>query len=283
MEPVDAVNANDDAVAHKAAANARANAEDPYGDKRSTDTASDRAASISVDNLVAEIANATNARRPAPTPFYTTVTDAHEASWNLSDTKQMATFVPAAEPDSNHVRFDVGVPNASTLMDLVDYKASIYRWDHLMKVPVKGTGVIALLPKVLFDGTKVCKAGFIKFMNLALYYTMLNLKHCQQYALWYNGCESAKLDDKIGMDFKTRFIESVNPNHATENIRLANQWKIQLRTISNLVLRTLRSHITLASFKSFMPYKMSFAFVDRMTGVVKYDGPILLRMMIEIS
>ena len=27
---------------------------------------------------------------------------------------------------------------------------------------------------------------------------------------------------------------------------------------------------------------MSFAFVDRMTGVVKYDGLILLRMMIEI-
>ena len=83
--------------------------------------------------------------------------------------------------------------------------------------------------------------------------------------------------------FKTRFNESINTNHATENIRLANQWKIQLRTISNLVLRTLRSHITLASFKSFMPYKISFAFLDRVTGVVKYDGLILLRMMIEIS
>ena len=120
-------------------------------------------------------------------------------------------------------------------------------------------------------------------MNLALYYTTVNLKICQQYALWYNGCESAKLDDKFGKDFKTRFIESVNPNHATNNIRLANQWKIQLRTISNLVLHTLRSHITLASLKSFMPYKMSFAFVDRVTGVVKYDGLILLRMMIKIS
>ena len=76
---------------------------------------------------------------------------------------------------------------------------------------------------------------------------------------------------------------SVNPNHATKNIRLANQWKIQLRTISNLVLRTLRLHITFASFKSFMPYKMSFAFVDRVNGVVKYDGLILLRMMIKIS
>ena len=32
-----------------------------------------------------------------------------------------------------------------------------------------------------------------------------------------------------------------------------------------------------------MPYKMSFDFVDRMTGVVKYDGLILLRMMIKIS
>ena len=106
-------------------------------------------------------------------------------------------------------------------------------------------------------------------MNLALYYTTVNLKHCQQYALWYTGCESAKLDDNFGKDFKTQFIESVNPNHATENIRLANQWKIQLQTISNLFLRTLCSHITVASFKSFMPFKMSFAFVDKMTGVVK--------------
>ena len=32
-----------------------------------------------------------------------------------------------------------------------------------------------------------------------------------------------------------------------------------------------------------MPYNMAFAFVDRVTGVVKYDGLILLRMMIEIS
>ena len=43
------------------------------------------------------------------------------------------------------------------------------------------------------------------------------------------------------------------------------------------------SNITLASFKSFMPYKMSFAFVDRVTSVVKYDGLILLSMMIKIS
>ena len=95
----------------------------------------------------------------------------------------MVTFVQATEPDSDHVHFDVGVPNASTLMDLVDNKASLYRWDHLMNVPVKGTRIIALLPKVLIDSTKVCDAGFAKLMNLDLYYTTVNLKQCQQYAL----------------------------------------------------------------------------------------------------
>ena len=147
--------------------------------RTTTPSASDQAASISVDNLAATIANATNARRPAPTPLYTTVTNANEASWNLSDTKQMATFVRDAELDSDHVRFDVGVPNASTLMDLVDDKASLYRWDHLMNVPIEVTGVIALLPKVLIDSTKVCDVGFAKFLNLALYYITINLKHCQ--------------------------------------------------------------------------------------------------------
>ena len=87
-----------------------------------------------------------------------------------------------------------------------------------MKVPVEGTGVIAPLPKVLIDGIKVYDAGFAKFMNLALYYTTVKLKHSQQYALWYNRSESAKLDDNFGKDFKTRFIKSVNPNHATKNI-----------------------------------------------------------------
>ena len=60
-----------------------------------------------------------------------------------------------------------------------------------MNVPVEGTGVITLLPKVLIDGTKVYDAGFTKFTNLALYYTTVNLKHCQQYTLCYNGSESA--------------------------------------------------------------------------------------------
>ena len=124
VEPVYAANANDNAVAPKDAADARAKADDPSGDESSTDTAADRAARISVDDLAAAIANA---RHPAPTPLYTTVTDAYKASWNLGDTKQMATFVRSAEPDSNHVHFDIGVPNASTLMDLVDDKASLYR------------------------------------------------------------------------------------------------------------------------------------------------------------
>ena len=228
VETEDAENANGDAVAPKVAADARADANNPSGDESFTNTAANQAASISIDNLAAAIENATNARCPAPTPFYTTVTNDYEAIWNLGDTKQMATFVRAAEPDSDHVRFDVGVLNTSTLMNLVDDKASLYLWDHLTNVPVKGTGVIALLPKVLINGTKVCDARFTKFMNLALYCTTVNLKHFQQYALWYNGSESAKVDENFGKDFKTRFIKSINPNHATKNIRLANQWKIQL-------------------------------------------------------
>ena len=160
VEPQDDANVNNDSVAPKYAADARSDADDPSSDESSTDTADDRAASIRVNNLAAAIANATNARRPTPNPLYTTITDAYEVNWNPGDTKQMATFVRAAEPDSDHVRFDVGVPNASTLMDLVDDKASLYLWDHLMNVPVKGTGVIALLPKVLINGNKVCDAGF---------------------------------------------------------------------------------------------------------------------------
>ena len=162
----------------------RADAVDLSSDKSYTDTAAERAASISVNNLAAVIVNITNARCPALTPFYTTVTDAYEAIWNLDDTKQMDTFVRAAEPDSDHVRFDVRVLKASTLMDLVNDKASLYCWDHLINVSVEGTSVIALLPNILIDGTKICNAGFTKFMNLFLYYNTVNLKHCQQYALW---------------------------------------------------------------------------------------------------
>ena len=71
----------------KDTADVRADADDPSCDESSTDTAADRAAIISVDNLAAAIANTTNARRPAPTPLYTTVTNAYKASWNLGDTK----------------------------------------------------------------------------------------------------------------------------------------------------------------------------------------------------
>ena len=78
VETEDAANANDEAVATKNAADARSDADNPSGDTRSTNTAADRAASISVDNLAAAIVNATNARLPDPTPLYTTVTDAYE-------------------------------------------------------------------------------------------------------------------------------------------------------------------------------------------------------------
>ena len=95
VESVDAANENDDSVATKDVADVRADANDPSGEKSSTDTADDRAKSISVDNLSAAIKNATNARLPAPSPLYTTVTDAYEDSWNIGDNKQMATFVRA--------------------------------------------------------------------------------------------------------------------------------------------------------------------------------------------
>ena len=87
VDPVDSVNANDNALAPQDAVDARADADDPSSDESSTDTASERAASISVNNLAAAIANSTNACRPAPPPLYTTVTDAYKASWNLGDTK----------------------------------------------------------------------------------------------------------------------------------------------------------------------------------------------------
>ena len=53
--------------------------------------------------------------------------------------------------------------------------------------------------------------------------------------------------------------------------------------LSNLILRTLRNHITNASFKSFLSYKSDFEYISRATGDVKYDGLVLLRMIIEIS
>ena len=67
----------------------------------------------------------------------------------------------------------------------------------------------------------------------------------------------------------------IDPNCDNKNVALVNQYKIQLRIISNLILRTLRNHVTPASFKSFLPYKSGFAYINRATGEVK--------MAIEIS
>ena len=80
MESVNAANVNNKAVAPKDAVDGRAGANDPSGDESSTNTVADHAASIGVDNLAAAIANATNARRPAPTPLYITITNVYKAS-----------------------------------------------------------------------------------------------------------------------------------------------------------------------------------------------------------
>ena len=63
-----------------------------------------------------------------------------------------------------------------------------------------------------------------------------------------------------------RFIEVIDPNSANENVALVNQYKIKLRIISKLILRTLRNPVTLASFNSFFPYMSNFAYIQRATG-----------------
>ena len=132
---------------------------------------------IDVNQIAAAIANATNARLPVSVHKYTSVTDAYQANWNLGHPKYMTTFIRASKSDHKWKRFDVGVTNVPTLMDLILDKSTLFRWDCLMNVVIKGTSKIAAVPKNLADGTKIFDAGFVKLVNLALRCTTVSLKH----------------------------------------------------------------------------------------------------------
>ena len=100
------------------------------------------------------------------------------------------------------------------------------------------------------------------------------MKNCQKFASWYNGGDAAKLTDAWETDHTKRLIDIIDPNDADENISLVNQYKVQLRTLSNLVICTIRNHITVNYFKFLLPYKMDFGFVDSIIVALNYDGLI---------
>ena len=109
------------------------------------------------------------------------------------------------------------------------------------------------------------------------------MKNCQKFASRYNGGDAAKLTDAWEPDHTKRLIDIIDPNDADENISLVNQYKLQLRTLSNLVICTIRNHVTVNSFKYFLPYNTEFWFVDCITESLNYNGLVFLRLCISTS
>ena len=110
---------------------------------------------------------------------HTSITDAFATSWNIGDPKERAAFVRASETDDGWKGFNVGTITSTKLLDLVQDKSSLFNWDMLLRVPIDGTGKIAANPKILRDGSKTIDAGFINILNLAINYTGVTMKNCQ--------------------------------------------------------------------------------------------------------
>ena len=138
-------------------------------------------------------------------------------------------------------------------MDFIQDKSLDFNWGKLLRVPTAGSGTIAATPMILVDGSKAMNIDFNKVVDLALKYTAVTTDHCKSSSQWYNGDDSARLTDKFEPHHLRRFINNIDPNSDNENLSLVNQYKMQLRIISNLILRTLHNHVTPASFKSFLP------------------------------
>ena len=71
---------------------------------------------------------------------HTSIIDAFATSWNLGDPKERAAFVRSSEPDDGWKCFNVGTTTATKLLYLVQYKASLFNWDMLPRIPIDGTG-----------------------------------------------------------------------------------------------------------------------------------------------
>ena len=148
-------------------------------------------------------------------------------------------------------------------MDLLLDKSSFFAWTNLFHVPTKGDGVISANTTTLTNGKDALNVGFTQREHMLLKYTSVSLKQCQQFAQWYNGPDSQALD----VDFEAaarRKVYPLDPN-VPGNLGMARRYKIQLRILSNLALRTMRNHITHSSFKSFLAHKSKFSFLDEVT------------------
>jgi hypothetical protein len=180
----------------------------------------------------------------------------------------------ATKADKDHKRFDLSVATAQTFMELVQDKGEFYRWSRLMCVPMQGDGAFDGTTNTLANGDTVMKINFFLRHDLLTKFTSLSVRVCQLFAQWFNGDDAMRLDMPFP-DHTARRVVSLDCN-AAGNVGLVRCYKVQLRIIDQVVLHSLKNHLTAAFYKSFLAHKVKFSFIDKKIGNPVYSGLILL-------
>jgi hypothetical protein len=124
------------------------------------------------------------------------------------------------------------------------------------------------------------KVAFGTRTHLLTQWTKVTTTKCQQFAQWYNGNNSVKLDAPFQTNVTQHKVIALNCK-AKNNFSLVCQYKVQLHIIDQLILHVLKNHLTTATYKLFLAHKKKFSFTDKKTGNKVHSSLILMRKMLD--
>jgi hypothetical protein len=215
------------------------------------------------------------------TPVYNDITSPFNKPWDLSQKADQERWLIASQSASDQVYFDISVATAETFLELLKDKSDYYRWGPLMTVPISGDGAFGGTTAKLANGKEVMKINFGDKHHLLTQWTKVHTAKCKQFAQWYNGDDSIRLDSPFEADPMKRKVVALNCNDKN-NKGLVCHYKFQLCIINQLILHVLKNHLTTSTFKSFLAHKNEFSFLDEKTGNKFHSGLVLMRKMLDI-
>ena len=107
---------------------------------------------------------------------------------------------------TNHTLVDMNISNSRVIINLFQYKAITYHWQHYMRIPTKGTGAPGYSPGTTPGGCPVFDADLSNFKYLIKDFNHLSLDQVMAFTSWFMGDVNKPLKTCIPSDMTMRYL-----------------------------------------------------------------------------
>jgi hypothetical protein len=212
---------------------------------------------------------ATTATVPAP-KIPSSCTNPFDNDLDLSTKEGISIWNRATQIDPTSTRLDLIVDNGDKILTEIQTKVSEYRLARHVRIPLNGDGI----PIGTRTGTSI--TNFTGHKKLLENYHELTLEDVQAFACYNWGDNTATR--RTVPNFVCQALDFTTPT----GLSLARiKQKHQFRIHSEMLFKILSNLLTKDAMQLLMVEKDKFSFEDTETGDEKYDGVILLKMILD--